>query len=36
MAQIFSLGQPHMMAFHLSWINFFMTFLATFAPAALL
>mmetsp|Transcript_5328 Transcript_5328/g.9214 ORF Transcript_5328/g.9214 Transcript_5328/m.9214 type:complete len:551 (-) Transcript_5328:681-2333(-) len=34
--RIFSLGQPHMMAFHLSWFAFFITFLATFAPAALL
>ncbi|PNH10816.1 High affinity nitrate transporter 2.5 [Tetrabaena socialis] len=34
--RIWSFCQPHMMAFHLSWLSFFMSFVATFAPAALL
>ncbi|KAG1677418.1 hypothetical protein FOA52_001873 [Chlamydomonas sp. UWO 241] len=34
--RLFSVAAPHMRAFHLSWINFFMTFLATFAPASLI
>lgn len=33
---IFRLTQPHYMSFHLSWICFFFTFVATFAPAAVL
>eukprot|EP00798_Chlamydomonas_sp_ICE-L_P021321 gene21321-28253_t len=33
---IYSIAQPHMRAFHLSWIIFFFTFFATFAPAVLI
>lgn len=29
--KIFSFGQPHMMAFHMSWIMFFLVFWGTFA-----
>ncbi|KAL6746826.1 major facilitator superfamily domain-containing protein [Haematococcus lacustris] len=34
--RIFSFGQPHMRSMHLAWFAFFMTFLATFAPASLI
>lgn len=34
--QLWSFARPHMRAFHISWLAFFLTFLATFAPAALL
>lgn len=33
---LLSCDRPHMRAFHVSWLAFFLTFLATFAPAALL
>jgi len=34
--RMFSLGKPYMRAFHLNWICFMLTFISTFAPAALL
>lgn len=32
---LFSLSRPHMLSFHINWIAFFITFLATFASAPL-
>ena len=34
--RLLGVSRPHMMAFHLSWVCLFVTFTATFAPAALL
>jgi NNP family nitrate/nitrite transporter-like MFS transporter len=33
---LFSLSRPHMLSFHINWIAFFITFLATFAAAPLI
>ena len=34
--KVWSLQRPHHLSFHLNWLSFFVSFFATFAPAALL